>query len=218
MKRILIIFLCLFLLSGCKDKVLDEEVNEPVENYILEKVDNEKDIVYRSNYKKLVYEEKEYNLDNVILNIKSEDADNINLEIRSFVNRSYKDMELNDNILIRGNIIDYDYYITDKYVSIIQRYYPYINGTIGEEEDNVYVISLETGKLLDNKKILEIYNYNEEQLFTILENKIDSEDILYTIMNIKNNGYKLYIKEDKLNVIYYEKSDDDSIRKELVLN
>ncbi len=219
MKKILIIFICLLILVGCAKNNEKKEINNIEKEFILEKKDIEKDYVYLNNYKTISYDDIIYEIKNLVINIKSEDAENVNLELRSFVNKSYKEMEFKDEKLIKGNIINYDYYVNDKYISIIQRYYPYINGLKGEEQDNVYVISLETGKVINNKEILKKYDYSEEELYEMLENKVNSEDILFTILNIKNNGYKLFIDDnDKLNIIYEEIDNDDSIKKELVLN
>lgn len=219
MKKILLIIICLLMITGCnKNKINEDEINNE-KPFILEKVKNDKDYVYLSDYRNLIYEDKEYKLQNLIINIKSDDVDNINLELKSFVTRSFKDMDIDGNKVRKGNIISYDYHVTEKYISIIQRYYPYINGVIGEEMDNVYILSLETGKVLNNEDILKIYEYTQEELYELIKEKTDSEDKAYTIMNIKNNGYKLYIdKNNKLNIIYYEIDDNDSIRKELVLN
>ena len=72
---------------------------------------------------------------------------------------------------------------------------------------------------LSNEEILEKYKYDEEELLELIENKSNSDDIAFTIMNIKNNGYKLYINADnKLCIIFNEVDDNQSIRKELVLN
>lgn len=202
---------------GLKD---NKNVDDNQDNdFILEKVDNEKDYVYLTKYKSITYDNEEYELNNLIINIKSEDVDNINLELKSFVIKSFKDMEISDGVLKNGNIINYDYYMSDKFISVIQRYYPYIDSIVGEEEDNVYVISLDTGKTINNEDIIQYYQYDEDYLMEMIEEKTDSDDIAFTMMNIKNNGYKLYINDkDKLCVIFNEIDDNQSIRKELVLN
>lgn len=219
MKKIIIVLLCFILLVGCNNKkdTLEEENNN--DKFILEKVDKEKDFVYLSDYKKITYDDKEYNLQYLTININSGDAENINLELKSFIVRAYKDMEFNNNILKKGNIISYDCYVTDDYISVVQRFYPYINGISGEEEDNVYVISLKNGKIMNNTELLKTFDLSEEEIFEFIDENSELDDAEFTKMNIKNNGYKLYVNNsNKLNIIYYEIDDNESIRKELVLN
>ncbi len=218
MKKIIILFISLVLLTGCGKK---EEKKEPEkEEFILEKIDKDKEIVYLEDIDKVKYENnKEYEIKNIIINIKGENIDSINLELKNFVLNSYNNMKIDNDVMKYGNIIDYQYYVTDKIVTVIQNYSFYINDKIEESDSNIYVISLETGKLMNNKEILEKYDYDENKMYEYLENNIDSEDISFTMMQIKNDGYKLYIDDkDKLIVRYMETLNDGSIEKELILN
>lgn len=215
----LLLILSILLLSGCNKKEdVPTKEEEDVNNFILTKVDDTKDYVYLSDYRNIKLNDSDsYMLENLVVNIKSDDVDNVNLEISSFVKKSFKDMVFIDGILKQGNIISYDFYENDKFVSVIQKYYPYIDGIAGEEKVNVFVISKEDGKSYNNDDILKAFNYSEKDFFDILEKRIESEDVLYTLMNIKNDGYNLYVNKDgKLIIIYYETSDDDVIRKELI--
>ncbi len=218
MKKMIVLVTLIIFISACVVK--EKNIGEIKEKqFVLEKVDHQKDYVYLSEYKDMFYNNEEYILNNLIINIKSEDVDNINLELKSFVIKSFKDMKIDNGNLKNGNIINYDYYVNNDVISVIQRYFPYIDGVIGEEDCNVYVVSLDTGKSLSNEEILEKYKYDEEELLELIENKSNSDDIAFTIMNIKNNGYKLYINADnKLCIIFNEVDDNQSIRKELVLN
>lgn len=219
MKKILLLIIISFTLISCGVKE-DESINDKKENeeFKLEKVDNTRDFVYSLNYKKFLVDGKEYNLEYYVINIKGENIDNVNLELKSFVNKSYQNMLFDDNELKQGNVINYNYYKSSNYLSVIQKYYPYMNGEYGEEGINVYVISLNNGKVLSNEDILEIYDLTEEDLYKKMEDKIESEDVLYSIMNIKKDGYDLFINNDgKLVASYYEVDDVNSIRKEIVL-
>lgn len=218
MKKLIILLLALLTLVGCSDKKETKEEKNNDTEFILEKNDNDKDFVYLSDYKTISYDNNDYKLQNLTINIKSDDVENINLELKSFVVRAFKDMEFKDNKLIKGKVISYDWNITDNYVSVIQRYYPYINGIIGEEEDNVYVISLDSGNIMNNNELLKDFDLTEEEIYDFIDKHSDLDDVEFTKMNIKNNGYKLYVKDNKLNIIYYEIDDTESIRKELVLN
>lgn len=221
MKKIILLIICFFSLVGCIDNHKDSSVSKVNDKkFVLEKKDNSKDFLYFNVYKKVIgYDNNIYEVKYPIINIKSDEVDNVNLELKSFVVSSFKDFLIVDDIFLQGNIINYEYYITDNYISVIQNYHLYIDGMIGEERSNIYVISLKNGKVLNNKEILESFDLTEAKMFEILEKNIKSEDIAFTMMNIREDGYYLYVDNDsKLNIVYYEVFNDDSIRKKLVLN
>jgi len=218
MKKIILCTICLLLLVGCsKTEQNNNDNNE--NNFKIEKIDENKDIVYFNEYKKLIYNNQDYSLGYYVINLVGDNIDNVNLELKSFVTKAYKNMELTDDVVNKGYVINNSYHITDEYISIIQSYYPYLDGVMGEEDDNVYVISLKNGKVLDNKSVLKDFDMDEDKMYEKLESLIDSEDVSYTIMNIKKNGYNLYVNDDsKLVIIYYEVTDLDSERKEIIVN
>lgn len=219
MKKGFICLLCFLFLCGCshnKENVQDN--NDKQEKFVLEKINNNYDYVYLDTYYNLKLNGNSYNLDNLVINVNSEDVLNVNLELKSFVTKSYQNMVTDNNEIIEGTIIDYKYYVTDKYISILQLFSPYINGEKGEESVNIYVVSLDNGKVLNNEDILKCFELSEDGLMNKIETNINSEDIMYTMMNIKEEGYDLYINNDnKLVVSYYEVTDINSIRKDLVL-
>ena len=219
MKKVLIIAFSLILLVGCNKKEDVVEKKEPVVKFTLEKIDSDKDYVYFSNYKEVVFKDDRYLYKYPVVNIKGNDIENLNLELKNFVINSFKDAEIYENKLSSGIIIDYKEYVTDEYVSIVMDYYTYIDGIVGDLSTNAYVVSLNNGKILSNEKLLKLYNYTEDSFYKKLEQIIDSEDIAYSIRNIKDNGYNLYVNDkNKLCVIYYELTDFDVIKKELIFD
>lgn len=221
MKKLGILLLCLLLLTGCNKKKEEDVVssNEVEEQFVLKKKDESKDYVSLIPLRNIEVDNTEYVLNNLEINIDSSDIDNVNLEIKTFVNNSNKNYVVSDNRLVNGTVVNYEYWMSNKYLSIIQKYYLYVDGIKGEENDNVYNISLETGKVISNQDLLKLFELDENKLFEKLENEIESEDTLYTILNIKNNGYKLFVNSDnQLGIIYYEATDEESIRKELILS
>ncbi len=219
MKKLIILFICLILLVGCSIQKKSVDKSEQNKEFVLEKINKSEDIVYFKEYMEVFLGDDIHQYKYPVINIKSEEVDNINLELKNYVTRCYKNAGIFEGVLNSGEIVEYKNYTTDKYISIIQSSYYYIDGMVGERSDKVYVISLESGKLVSKNKILDQFGISEEQLLKQIENNIDSDDIQYTMMNIKENGYYLYINDkDELCVIFYEVTDEEEIRKELVLN
>lgn len=219
MKKVFIIAFCLLLLVGCNKKEEVVEKKEPVVDFVLEKIDSSKEYVYYSDYREVVFKEENYLYKYPVVNIKGNDIENLNLELKNFVINSFKESEVYENKLSSGDIIDYKDYVTDAYISIVMNYYTYIDGIVGDLSSNTYVVSLSSGKILSNEKLLELYDFTEESFYKELEKNIDSEDVAYSIKNIKENGYNLYVNDKgKLCVIYYELTDFDEIKKELIFD
>ena len=220
MKKVLIVLICLLLLVGCnKESKKDNVDKDNEETFVIEKIDTTKDYVYFSKYKEVNMSSGVYTYQYPIINIKSEEIENLNLELKNFVIRSYKDAGIYEEYLNSGNVVNYQYYMTEEYISIIQSSYYYIDGMVGEYSDKVYVVSLNNGKIISNKTILDNHGISENDLYKMVEQKVDSDDVAFALMNIKENGYYLYVNnEDKLGIIFYEVTDEEEIRKELVLN
>ena len=219
MKKILVVILCLLLLTGCgkQEEKQKEEANQ--EPFVLAKVDESKDYVYLTDYKKVKLVSEDYNLQMLIVNVKGSAIDNVNLELKSFVQKSYDEYQIYEGLLIQGKIINYEYYITDDYISIIQKYYMSVDTMHGDEDYNSYVISLKNGKVVDNDYLLKEFKYSEDDVMNKLEKNIKDEDSDYIISRIKKDGFDLFVdKDNKLNVLYRVINDDESVIKKLVLN
>jgi len=218
MKKILLVLVCLIFLVGC-NKTTKQKETEKEDIFVLEKIDKEKDWVYLTKYKSLNIWNEDRDISILTINVKSESVENVNLELKNFVVNSVNKYEIYDNRLIVGNVIDYDYYVSDKYISVIQRYFMTSDDMVGDKYENVYVISLENGKRIDNSEIRKIYKMSEDDIYEKIENKLKGNDVDYWMSLIKKNGYKLYInKEEKLCVLFDIITDDEVIKKELVLN
>lgn len=222
MKKTILIIICLIFVVGCEEKQVKGKIEDEtsiVENFTIEKINSEEDYVYLAKYKEVYLGGDSYLFEYPVINLKGDNIDNVNLELKSFIINSYKEATINNGRFVEGRVVNHKYYVTDKYISIVETYYEYIDGIVGENFDNVYVVSLETGKIVDKVDVLHSFNFSEEEFYEKLESTIESEDIAFTLMNIKNNGYKLYIDDvGSLNIIYYEITNDEEIRKELVLN
>ena len=217
MKRFLIIICLLLLVSGCgKNKENTDEVSD---SFVLSKVDNDKDYIYSNDLNTYTLSEgNEYISKDIVINLNSNDADNANMEIRSFIRKNNKDNSVTNGVLTNGCIYDYVYYVNDDYLSLVITYKYLRNGIYSDEESLVYVLSLTDGKKIDNKSLLDTFSLSEGEMLNKVEEAIESEDSLYTIKSIKDNGYYLYVKDNKLIVLFYEINDDESIKKELILS
>ena len=219
MKKVWLIVCVLLLVVACGKKNTNEETKED-ENFVLKLVDEDKPYVYSDVVESYVLSNGDkYDLEMIYVNLNSVDASNVNMELRSFINKSYKNYVVENDKLKSGNIISYNYFKTDDYLSLVVNYKFLINNKFNDDKSMVYVLSLDKGKILKNKDLLSNYSLTEEELYKQIEDTIESEDSLYTMKSIKDNGYYLYVNNDnKLVVLFYENTDEESIKKELILN
>lgn len=220
MKKFIILLITITLLTGCgKKDNKTKGIDNNSEEQIVSKLDDNKDKVYYSVYRNIIIDNEAYELLIPTINLNSQDVNNVNLEMKTFVGATYSNFSLDGNILISGNVISYDEYSYENYITIKQNYSFYYDNSYMSNYSNIYTIDYEKGKLMTNDNLLKVYNLNEEELFEYLGKNIDSLEVEYVLMNIKNDGYRLYINNDgKLVVNYLEKDNDNEIEKELIYN
>jgi hypothetical protein len=219
MKKIVLLVFCLLFLVACGKVEEVKQKNEKKDSLILEKIDKSKDFVYFNSYKEVKLGANLYKYEYPVINLNSGEVENLNLELKNFVVTSYKDAGIYNGILNSGNVVNHSYYINDTYISVIRSYYYYIDGMVGEYCDDVYVVSLKNGKILNNNQILKSLDLTEDDVLELLKNKLNTDDISFSLKNVKDNGYSLYItNENKLGIIFYEVTDEEEYRREYVLN
>ena len=213
----LIIIILSIVLLGCSNNS-EEKSNTKEENKIVSKIDKNKDYVYYEDYKELNIGDKEYKLDIPVINLDSSNIEVVNIDIKSFIIGSYNEYEIDENNFISGKYIESNSYISDKYISLLIKYNRYNNGTYDEDNYIIYNIDINSGSTLDNSKILKEFDISEEELVNIVRTKLKSEDIEFSIMNMKKD-YKLYIdKDSKLHLLFFEENDDEKIKRDLIVN
>ena len=205
------------MLLGCSNNSEDKS-NTKEGNKVVSKIDKNKDYVYYEDYKELNIGDKEYKLDIPVINLDSSNIEVVNIDIKSFIIGSYNEYEIDENNFISGKYIESNSYISDKYISLLIKYNRYNNGTYDEDNYIIYNIDINSGSTLDNSKILKEFDISEEELVNIVRTKLKSEDIEFSIMNMKKD-YKLYIdKEGKLHLLFFEENDDEQIKRDLIVN
>lgn len=221
MKKIAILILFFLLLCSCEKKDVKEinHKDEVMVNKVIKKINDDKDYAYLIDYKNFVLDNgNEYGLKLLEINLNSDDAKNINLEIKSFVNNSYKKFQYLNDMISSGNIIDYVYFINNEIISVIIKNNYYVNKMFVVEKDIVYNIDIKTGENIENIDLLKKYELTEDSLYEYVRGHAVSDDIEFTIMNIKQEGYNLYVNDSSnLVLIYYEVFNDEIIRKELII-
>lgn len=221
MKKIAILILFFLLLCSCEKKDVKEinHEDEVIVNKVIKKINDDKDYAYLIDYKNFVLDNgNEYGLKLLEINLNSDDAKNINLEIKSFVNNSYKKFQYLNDMISSGNIIDYVYFVNDDIISVIIKNNYYVNRMFVVEKDTVYNIDIKTGENIENIDLLKKYELTEDSLYEYVRGHAVSDDIEFTIMNIKQEGYNLYVNDSSnLVLIYYEVFNDEIIRKELII-
>ena len=209
------------MLCSCTNKNEEKEnlQNSEVEIKEVKKIDDLKEYVYFTDYKNLILDNgNEYILKNAYVNLDSEEVKTINLELKNFVLKSYKNLGIENKKVIYGNVISYDYYITEEYISLLQHSSYYINGSLGVANTNIYVINIKNGKIVDNNELMNKFDLTEEKIYEKVRKNLDSDDVEYSIMNMKNN-YSLYINNDnKLVLSFIEINNEEEIKRELILN
>lgn len=220
-QRLFLLIVIVLMLFSCTNKNEEKEnlQNSEVEIKEVKKIDDLKEYVYFTDYKNLILDNgNEYILKNAYVNLDSEEVKTINLELKNFVLKSYKNLGIENKKVIYGNVISYDYYITEEYISLLQHSSYYINGSLGVANTNIYVINIKNGKIVDNNELMNKFDLTEEKIYEKVRKNLDSDDVEYSIMNMKNN-YSLYINNDnKLVLSFIEINNEEEIKRELILN
>ena len=218
MKKFIIILLVV-ILCGCEKKEVTTVVDAPKEDVIVSKLNDLNDYVYFEEYKNFMLDGlNNYILKIPIINLNSNSVASVNMEIKSFIISSYNDYEVNNGVFIKGKYISYDYFISDKYISLLIKYNMYYKGNMDEDNYIIYNINISTGENLDNKALLKEFVIDENELSYYVRQKLDSEDIEYSVMSMKN-GYNLYLDKDgKLHLLFMELSDDEQIKRDLIIS
>lgn len=217
-KIIVLLFSLMIVLVGCGQKE-NSTVTKKEESKTIEKIDKSKDYVYLTKFTNLIIWNVERNIDILTINLKSDDVNKINSEINKFVVDSVNDYQVYANTLVQGNVIDYDYYVSDNYISVIMRYYLTSDDMVGDKHEKVYVVSLDKGTKLSNEDILKAFNITEEELYSKVQGKLKQDEIDESMNSIKTSGYSLFINNnDKLGVLFDVTEENKIIKKELVFN
>ena len=157
MKKIAILILFFLLLCSCGKRDL-REINYEDEvkvSKVIKKINDDKDYVYLIDYMNFVLNNgNEYTLKLLEINLNSDDAKNINLEIKSFVNNSYKKLHYLNDVVSSGNIIDYVYFINDDMISVIIKNNYFVNKMFVIDKDTIYNVDIKTGESIDNYDLL----------------------------------------------------------------
>ena len=216
-KTVFLLLITLLLLTGCEKK--NEEIITQESYPHITKLDREKDYVYYETLQPITCDLcNGYDLQYAYINLNSDAVLNINLEIKNFVNSSYRNMLLEGDTLVQGRVFHYDSFITDKYISLIQDYFYYFNSTKGDSNSRIYVVNKDTGKLLSNKDILKVKEMSEEDVFSFIEHQEELEDPLFVLSVLKNEGYQLYFNQDmELVLRFYERDNVSVTKREFVL-
>ncbi len=217
-KKLFIIIFLLLVIVGCKKEVTKE--SKPVEETIVVKKVNElEDYLYFDSYKTFNMNGLDvYKLDIPVINVDNSNISTINTEIKSFILSSVNDYVMNNDIFIKGRYITYDYYITKEYVSLVIKFTNYYNGSFDNENVLVYNIDLKNGINIDNKSLLKSFLIDENELPMIIRTKLDSEDVEYSVTSMKNEYYLYLDNDSKLHLLFFERDDEEQIKRDLIIN
>ena len=148
---------------------------------------------------------------------RSEESNSVNLELKSVVNKNYRALKIENDKVQSGNILMFESFESDKYVSLVQTKKYYLNDSYLNDSVETYVFSKENGALLPKEKLLESFNYDENSFFEKISTNLDSDDVSYSLMMIKQSDYRLYVKNNKLILVYYDTDNENEIKKEMII-
>lgn len=213
--KIIVLLMLLCMIVGCEDKKVEEK--EPV--VAVDKISDELDYVLVTYYKDYKLSNGDsYKAETLSINLDTEEMSNLSMTLKNNIYLTTKEFKLNENNEVtNGSLISYKYYESDKYISIIEEDKNYFNNMYGNVVNKTYVINKTTGEVLDNDNILSLYKLEEQDIYDKVK-KSEVEEADYVVMYIKNNGYLLYINDkDELVLMYDYVSDEEEIKKELIL-
>lgn len=215
-KMFFFLVFCLFILSGCSKK---ENNQHNVENSTkIEKKNQNKDYIYFDEVKTLLLNNGDkYVIQYPIVNFTTEESNSVNLELKSVVNKNYRALKIENDKVKSGNILMFESFESDKYVSLVQTKKYYLNDSYLNDSVETYVFSKENGVLLPKEKLLESFNYDENSFFEKISTNLDSDDVSYSLMMIKQSDYRLYVKNNKLILVYYDTDNENEIKKEMII-
>lgn len=215
-KMFFFLVFCLFILSDCSKK---ENNQHNVENSTkIEKKDQNKDYIYFDEVKTLLLNNGDkYVIQYPIVNFTTEESNSVNLELKSVVNKNYRALKIENDKVQSGNILMFESFESDKYVSLVQTKKYYLNDSYLNDSVETYVFSKENGALLPKEKLLESFNYDENSFFEKISTNLDSDDVSYSLMMIKQSDYRLYVKNNKLILVYYDTDNENEIKKEMII-
>ncbi len=176
-----------FLINNKKKEVnVNNNSNEQTKNNI--KIDENKDYIYFSN-EKLLSDELELKYKDINININSNDAkklqDDLNANMNNIrdkvVKASNMDLNIPKEIIVddiySAEMIDYNYNITTKYLSLEVNSYKYV---VEERASNAvlsyYVFDLDNGKLLSNHDILSNEKISEQDIRSKIRREISNDE------------------------------------------
>jgi hypothetical protein len=203
------------MIVGCEDKKVEDKEHVVA----VDKISDELDYVLVTYYKDYKLSNGDsYKAETISINLDTEEMSNLSMTLKNNIYLTTKEFKLNENNEVtNGSLISYKYYESDKYISIIEQDKNYFNNMYGNVVNKTYVINKTTGEVLDNDNILNLYKLEEQDIYDKVK-KSEVEEADYVVMYIKNNGYLLYINDkDELVLMYDYVSDEEEIKKELIL-
>ena len=211
MKKILV-FGCilLFLICGCGKKS-NESSNSVINNY------DGGSIEFETFHNYLLSNDEEYIQKLPVINAKTSDADNVNLELKSKLTINNKKALIDEEKYTKLNYSDYSLFESNKIVSLLSLNYLYYNGTKELIDLNAYSFYSDSYKYLSNEDLLEFFEISESEMFDKILNNSDFDSPEYEVMMIKNKGYVLVVENDNLVIYFIEHIDEESQLKRMVI-
>lgn len=242
---ILIVIILVFVVGGyfLMDYMTKEEktVVKTKENDVLDlRIDKNKDFIYYENSEEISHE---LVIEDAVINIIG--LENINNALHSelvSINNSkvtYSNQELPEGVTCEDGIYamkfrDYQDISYSKYLTLLVNDYDYscLSGNIPTSRKS-YVVNKETGKIISDEELLQIFNVTEDQIYEGVKKRLENTqtldeenqviDINGTLENLKNGSYGInkalsVSKNGKLTINFIVKSNKINYNDSIEIN
>ena len=146
------------------------------------KIDDSKDYIYYTN-EEFSDDVEEINYKDINININTNDAK----ELQNKLNANMKDSKDNvekstddegNEYVSKAQIIDYDYVVTNKYISLNVNDYVYFSDESMETQSKLsfYVFDIGTGNILSNRDIMKKENVSDQDIRSVIRKNIEDDE------------------------------------------
>lgn len=214
MKKILMSFLMIAMIAGCVQAPTEVEKPKETEYTLDELVKIETTEVSVTDFQREIDDRWHfsYQLDKIQINLQSDEINQLNEQMAERYDKYVNELRYQDDTLREGHFMDASAFLNKEILSLVVRDQWFLfEAGLRPADYEIYNIDLETGHILSNEELLEYLNLNENNLFTIDNDKereinelselILKDNQLYTLEKVNLSEVKA-ITSRKMLLVY----------------